>query len=303
MIRVSEEVELCVDDLGDERDPLVLLVMGLGLQLVWWRDDFCRALVDRGFRVVRYDHRDIGRSTPFSGPGVGALGFLTRRARTVYELEDLADDAGRLIELLAPEHGAHVVGVSMGSFVAQATAIRHPDSVRSLVSIMGRPGDGRTGKVAWRARPEFLRQGPADPDGAIEHLVKSFRRIGSEGRTEEDDEDVRVAMGRSFGRERGDGTGAGRQLAAILSERDRTPGLNGLEMPALVVHGLRDRIVLPSGGRATAAAIPGAELLEIPGMGHDLARWTWPQVLDGIARTAARAGAYDGLEPVRGSSR
>lgn len=303
LIRISDEVELCVDELGDESDPLVLLVMGLGLQLVWWRDDFCGALVDRGFRVVRYDHRDVGRSTPFRGEGVSAFGFLTRRAKTVYELEDLADDAGKLIEELAPERGAHVVGVSMGSFVAQAAAIRHPDSVHSLVSIMGRPGDGHSGKVAWRARPEFLRQGPADPEGATEHLVRSFRRIGSEGRTEADDEDVRVAMGRSFGRERGTGTGAGRQLAAILSERDRTSGLSALDMPALVIHGLRDKIVLPSGGRATVAAIPGAELLEIPGMGHDLARWTWPQVLDGIARTAARAGAYDGLEPVRGSSR
>jgi len=133
LVRISDEVELCIDDQGPPDGPLVLLVMGLGLQLVWWRDDFCRALVERGFRVVRYDHRDIGRSTPFAGPVPGALAFLTRRAKTTYELEDMADDAGLLIEALAPAgEGAHVVGVSLGSFVAQATAIRHPGRVRSL---------------------------------------------------------------------------------------------------------------------------------------------------------------------------
>lgn len=289
MVRISDEVELCIDELGPGDGPLVLLIMGLGLQLVWWRDDFCADLIRRGFRVVRYDHRDIGRSTPFSGPVPGALGFVTRRAETTYELEDLADDAGLLIDTLDPVGGAHAVGVSLGSFVAQSTAILHPDKVRSLTSIMGRPGDRKTGKVAWRARPEFLRQGPSDFEGSIEHLVRTLRRIGSSDRTAEDDEDVRIAMRRSAYRERSDGTGAGRQLAAILNERDRTNGLGRLEIPALVIHGLRDKIVLPSGGRATAAAIPNAELLEIPRMGHDLARWTWPQVLDGIERTATRA--------------
>ena len=289
MIDVGGGVQICVEELGRERDPLIVLVMGLGLQLVWWRDDFCAALVDRGFRVARFDNRDVGRSTHFSGPGPGVLGFLTRRADPTYSLEDMADDTGGLIAALAPSEGAHVVGVSMGSFVAQATAIRHPNRVRSLVSIMGRPGDGRSGKVAWRARAEFLRQGPSDPERATEHLVASFNRIGSEGRTAQDDEDVRLTVQREFRRETGDGRGSARHLAAILTERDRTEGLGGLRMPALVVHGTRDRIVLPSGGRATAAAIPAAELLEIDGMGHDLARCTWPLVLEGIERTAGWA--------------
>lgn len=289
LIRVSDEVELCVDELGPGDGPLVLLMMGMGLQLVWWREDFCAELVNRGFRVVRYDHRDIGRSTPFHGSAPGAIGMLTRTAKPIYTLEDLADDAGRLIEHLSPNEGAHVVGVSLGSFVAQATAIRHRARVRSLVSIMGRPGDGMFGKVSWRGRLEFLRQGPRDFDGSVEHLVKTFRRIGSEGRTAEDDEDVRVAMRRSAHRERGDGAGGGRQFAAVIAENDRTEGLFGLDMPALVIHGLRDRIVTPSGGRATAGAIPEAELLEIPKMGHDLARWTWPEVINGIERTASRS--------------
>jgi pimeloyl-ACP methyl ester carboxylesterase len=129
---------------------------------------------------------------------------------------------------------------------------------------MGRPGDGMFGKVSWRGRLEFLRRGPRDFDGAVEHLVKTFRRIGSEGRTVDDDEDVRIAVRRSATRERGDGAGGGRQFAAVIAEKDRTEGLFGLDMPALVIHGLRDRIVTPSGGRATAAAIPGAELLRDP---------------------------------------
>lgn len=288
---VGRGVRLCYEIMtppAPADGPLVLLVMGLGLDLSWWREDFCAVLAARGFRVVRFDNRDVGRSTAFRGPGVSALGFLRRRAEATYTLGDMADDAAGLIEILAPGTGAHVVGASLGSFVAQEVAIRHPSRTRSLVSIMGRPGDGRSGKVSRRMIPEFLRTGPSDPAGATEHLVKSFHRIGSRGRTAADDEDVRVVMRRSMAREDGDGSGAGRQLAAILAERDRTADLRALRMPALVVHGLHDRVVLPSGGRATAAAIPGAELLEIPDMGHDLARWTWPAVLDGIERVARR---------------
>jgi pimeloyl-ACP methyl ester carboxylesterase len=287
-VDVGRGIRLAYEETGDPAAPLVLLVMGLGLDLCWWREDFCAELAGRGFRVVRFDNRDVGRSTHVGGPGVSALGFLRRRARATYTLGDMADDAAGLVAALDPR-GAHVVGVSLGSFIAQEVAIRHPGRTLSLASIMGRPGDGRTGRVSRRMIPEFLRSGPRDPDGAIEHLVRSFHRIGSRHRTRQDDEDVRVAMRRSLARETGDGTGAGRQLAAILAERDRTADLGALRMPALVVHGLHDRVVLPSGGRATAAAIPGSELLELPDMGHDLARWTWPAVLDGIERTARRA--------------
>ncbi|MCW3038504.1 MAG: hypothetical protein JWM31_409, partial [Solirubrobacterales bacterium] len=285
---VGRGIRLCFDERGAPDAPLVILIMGLGLDLCWWREDFCDALAARGFRVVRFDNRDIGRSTHLEGPGVSALGFLRRRADPVYTLGDMADDAAGLVAELDPR-GAHVVGVSLGAMIAQEVAIRHPALTRSLVSIMGRPGDGRTGKVSRRMMPQFLRSGPRDPEGQVEYLVRTFRRIGSRGRTEADDEDVRLTLRRSISRESGDGTGGGRQLAAIIAERDRTTGLNGLRMPALVVHGRRDLVILPSGGRATAAAVPGAELLELEDMGHDLARWTWPAVLDGIERTAARA--------------
>lgn len=277
-------IRLCHQSFGDPSDPTMLLVMGLGLSLDWWRDEFCAGLAGRGFHVVRFDNRDVGRSTHLTGPGISAWGFLTRRARPVYTLADMADDAGGLVAALDPR-GAHVVGASLGASIAQETAIRHPGLVRSLTSVMGRPGDG-TGRTAARMTPEFLRPPARDP---VEGMVAAFRRIGSRDRTAADDEDVRRTVRRSATRETGDGTGGGRQLAAIVAERDRTADLRGLGCPALVLHGLADRVIRPDGGRATAAAIPGAELVEVPGMGHDLPRWVWPELLDGIARTAARA--------------
>jgi pimeloyl-ACP methyl ester carboxylesterase len=278
------DISLCYEAIGDpDAQHTVVLIMGLGLQMIWWRDDFCTELVRRGMRVVRFDNRDVGRSTRVPGPGVSALGFLRRRATATYSLGEMADDTAGLIEQVAPD-GAHVVGVSLGSLIAQEVAIRHPARTRSLVSIMGRPGDGRSGTVAKRMLVEFIRPPSTDP---VEGLVAAFGRIGSIGRTEQDDDDVRVAVRRSM--RRGAGDDSGRQLAAILNERDRRADLGRLRIPALVIHGDRDRIIQPSGGRATASAIPGAELLEIADMGHDLARWTWPTVIDGIARTTGRS--------------
>ena len=283
--RTTGAVTLCFEAFGHPDDPLVLLIMGLGLDLLWWREEFCARLASRGLRVVRFDNRDVGRSTAFHGPGVSAWQLLTRRPRVTYALADMADDAAGLIAGLDPR-GAHVVGVSLGALIAQEVAIRHPGLTRSLVSIMGRPGDKGSGRVARRMQLEFLRPPAGDP---AEALVATFRRIGSEGRTQADDEDVRALVRASTRREQGDGRGAGRQLAAILTERDRTGDLRGLDVPALVIHGDRDRIIQPSGGEATAAALRGAELLRPPGMGHDLARHVWPEVLDGIERTALRA--------------
>ena len=280
------DVELCYEELGDPDGPLLLLVMGLGLSMEWWRDDLCARLGAAGFRVVRFDNRDVGQSSQLRGPGISAWGFVRRRASPVYTLGDMADDAAGLVAHLDPR-GAHVVGASLGALVAQEVAIRHPGLTRSLVSVMGRPGDGRSGKVAWRRVPEFLRPPAADP---VEGLVRSFTRIGSVGRTEVDDEDVRVTLRRASARDTTDGSGGGRQLAACVGERDRTADLRALRCPTLVLHGLRDTVIQPSGGRATAAAVPGAELVEVEGMGHDLARWVWPTLVEGIVRTAARAG-------------
>lgn len=275
-------VTLSYEIMGADDAPTVVLIMGIGLDLLWWRDDFCADLVRRGLRVVRFDNRDVGRSTRLVGPGARGIYYLTRRPKTSYTLADMADDTGALIEHVAPG-GAHVVGVSLGSLIAQATAIRHADRVHSLVSIMGRPGDGRSGKMSKILMLQSIRPVPADP---IESMIATFARIGSQGRTDADDEDLRDIVPRSSFR--GDDTGSSRQLAAIFREHDRTAGLRGFDKPALVIHGDHDRSILPSGGKATAAALPDAELLMIEGMGHDLARRLWPEVLDGIERTVRR---------------
>ncbi|MEJ7772003.1 MAG: alpha/beta hydrolase, partial [Geodermatophilaceae bacterium] len=178
------DISLCYEAIGDpEAEHTVVLIMGLGLQMVWWRDDFCAELVRRGMRVVRFDNRDVGRSSRVQGRGVSAVGFLRRRATPTYSLGDMADDTAGLIEQVAPQ-GAHVVGVSMGSLIAQEVAIRHGAGTRSLVSIMGRPGDGRSGTVAKRMLVEFIRPPATDP---VRGLVAAFGRIGSIGRTEQDD--------------------------------------------------------------------------------------------------------------------
>lgn len=279
-------LRLCWTAIGDPDDPTVLLIMGAGLTLDWWPAEFCTELAARGFRVVRFDNRDVGRSTHWHGRGVSAWEFLTRRADPAYTIADMADDAAGLVAELDPR-GAHVVGVSMGALIAQELAIRRPATTRSLVSIMGRPGDRGTGRMSRRRIPGLLRPPLRDP---VENAVRTFRLMGSTGRTIRDDEDARTAArGAAARAEPGDGRGDARHVAACIADRDRTADLRGLDCPTLVVHGLRDRVVTPSGGRATAAAIPGAELLEIAGMGHDLPRRVWPPLLDGIARTAARA--------------
>lgn len=280
------ESRLCYQVVGDG-DVTVVLVMGLNLQLIWWRDDFCQGLVDRGMRVVRFDNRDVGRSSTFPATRVTAWNFLTRMGvRPAYGLQDMARDTAGLIAQVAPR-GSHLVGVSLGALIAQQVAIDSPAQALSLTSIMGRPGDGRTGKVAWSARRHFLAPPRRGLDAQADQLVRTLRRIGSTGRTDEDDQDVRLAVRRAAVR---GAAGNANQLAAVLTEQDRTAGLNALRIPALVVHGRQDRIILPSGGRATAAAVPGAELLEVAGMGHDLPRHLWPLLWEGIERTVRRAG-------------
>jgi pimeloyl-ACP methyl ester carboxylesterase len=278
----SRGVTICYDVHGRDGDPTVLLVMGLNLQLVWWRQDLLDELVGRGLRVVRMDNRDVGRSTRLRGPGPTAWQLVRRTATPAYSLADMAADCAAVLAEVAPG-GGHVAGVSLGAFVAQELAIRH--RVLSLTSIMGRPGDGRTGKVAPRMTLEMLRPPPRDP---VAGLIRSFRTIGSTFRTGADDRDV-VTCHEASMRRSADESGGGRQLAAILTERDRTADLAALRLPALVMHGLHDRVVRPDGGRATAAALHDAELVEVPGMGHDLARQVWPQLVDGVVRTVARA--------------
>jgi pimeloyl-ACP methyl ester carboxylesterase len=268
----------------------MLLVMGLGTQMLGWHEEFCEALAGRGFHVIRFDNRDNGRSTKLShlpAPTLRQLALRDRKAAS-YSLDDMADDAIGLLDHLDIGR-AHVVGASMGGMIAQTIAIRHPDRVLSLVSIMSNTGARLTGQPALGVLPIFLKRAPRTRAAYVDHIVALFETIGSPG-FDRDEAEFRALQERAF--DRGiDPSGTARQLAAIMTGGNRAARLRRVDVPALVIHGKADRLVNPSGGRATAKAIPGARLLLIDGMGHDLPRGVWPQLVDGIADTAARAGS------------
>lgn len=284
---VGRGISLCYESFGDPADPPLLLVMGLGMQMVGWHEDFCGQLAGRGFRVVRFDNRDVGRSTHVGArpPSPGQL--LSRRfAPDQYTLTDMAADAAGLVRELdmAP---AHVVGVSMGGMIAQTLAAQEPKLVRSLASIMSTTGNRWKGQPAFGLYRFLLRQAPREREAYIAHMTHVFEAIGSTGLPQDLDR-VREMAARSHDRDH-DPAGTGRQLAAILASGDRTAELRRIVAPTLVVHGSVDRLVRPSGGRATARAIPGAKLMVIERMGHDLPSAAFPQLIDAIAEHAHSA--------------
>jgi pimeloyl-ACP methyl ester carboxylesterase len=282
------DVELCYETFGDPSDPPLLLVMGLGAQMIAWNDDFVAELVGRGFYVIRFDNRDCGRSTKLSHvrpPGPREL--VTRRVGPVaYTLSDMAADAAGLLDHLGIG-SAHLVGASMGGMIAQTLAAEHPHRVRSLASIMSTTGGLFVGRPAYRAYPFLLKRAPNEREAFVERAVQLFRIVGSTG-FERSEDDLRDMIGRSF--DRGiSAAGTGRQLAAIIASGNRTPALRRIKAPTVVIHGSVDKLVGPSGGRATARAIPNARLELVKGMGHDLPRGAWPRLLDAIELNAARA--------------
>ena len=285
------DVELCYETFGDPADPPLLLVMGLGTQMIAWREDFCRLLVGRGFHVIRYDNRDIGRSTHLrDAPPPTLRQMLTRdRRAAAYTLDDLASDAAGLLDCLGIE-AAHVVGASMGGMIAQMLAARHPDRVLTLTSIMSTTGHRLWGQPALRVYPFFLTKRPADKAEAVERIVKLFRVVGSPG-FDADEDDLRAMASAAFDRGKGDDAGTARQLQAILASGNRARALRDVKAPTLVIHGKSDKLVGPTGGRATARAIAGARLVFFKGMGHDLPRQLWPHFADLIAEHAAKAPA------------
>ncbi len=291
MVRVGE-IELCYETFGADDAPAMLMVMGLGSQMLVWAEAFCATLAGHGFRVIRFDNRDNGRSTIFRDAPPPTLRQLMLRDRrgAAYTLDEMAADAVGLLDQLGIER-AHVVGASMGGMISQLIAINHPDRVHSLVSIMSTTGNRRVGLPKPKMIPLLLRRPRKDREGYIEDLVATFRAIGSK-RYPAPEPELRALAGRCF--ERGvSASGTARQLAAIQTAPDRTPKLRRLRLPATVIHGSSDPLIRPSGGRATAAAIPGAKLLILDGMGHDLPRPLWPQITDAILETAAAARARE----------
>jgi pimeloyl-ACP methyl ester carboxylesterase len=286
---VGRGVTLCYETFGDPADPTALLIMGLVTQMVAWHKDLCRELAARGLYVVRFDNRDCGRSTHLQGPPPTIGQLLLRSKRPArYALADMADDAAGLLNALelAP---AHVIGASMGGMIAQTLAARRPEQVRSLVSIMSNTGGRWVGQPSLRTYPLFLHRTTHEEGRAafIERAVRTFTLIGSTD-LPQDVQDIREMAAVSYDRDR-DPAGPGRQLAAIVASGDRTAELRTIAAPTLVIHGTADPMVSPSGGRATARAIPGAKLMRIEGMGHYLPRAAWPRLIDAIASHTARA--------------
>ncbi|MCX4539486.1 alpha/beta fold hydrolase [Streptomyces sp. NBC_01565] len=284
-------IEVAYERLGDPQAPAVLLVMGIGAQLIGWPDGFCAALVARGVQVIRFDNRDSGWSSHFAdAPApdfVAALAGDTSSAS--YTLSDMAADTVGLLDVLGLG-SAHIVGASLGGAIAQTAAIEHPGRIRSLTSVMSTTGDQAVGQ----ARPEALRAfgGPSatSREEVIERTARISRALGSPGFAFDEAAAIERAR-RSYDRSY-DPVGITRQAVASLASGDRTERLRSLEVPALVIHGADDPMCDVSGGRATAAAIPGAELVVIDGMGHNLPDALWPDIAELITKLVHRAETH-----------
>lgn len=287
------DVELCYELLGAAGDPVVVLIAGLGRQLIGWDDDFCALIVAEGFRVLRFDNRDAGRSTSMAagpGPDLGAIRRGDRDA-VAYTLDDMAGDTAGLLGALGIGD-AHVVGTSMGGMIAQALAIGHPARVRSLCSIMSTTGAPGVGLPTDEAMAVVMRRPPADRHDYVTTELANTRVIGSRGALV--DEAWRRGRFERFYDRGLNPAGVGRQIMAIVASGDRTAALAGVRAPTLVVHGDVDTLVALDGGEATARAVPGAQLLVVPDMGHEIPPATWPGVVAAVVANARRAPAPAG---------
>jgi pimeloyl-ACP methyl ester carboxylesterase len=288
LVDVGRGVTLCCERLGDPAAPPMLLIMGLGQQLIAWPEELCRQLLDAGFQLIRFDNRDIGRSTHWRLRPPRMSQLIARRFDPEqYDLADMALDTANLLDALELSP-AHVVGVSMGGMIAQTLAARHPGHVRSLASIMSSTGSRRAGWVAPSTLRMVLSAPARDRDAAAERAARLFSHIGSQG-FPFDERSVRERAARAFDRDSHAPAGTGRQMAAVLKSGDRTRELRAITAPTLVIHGDHDRMVHASGGRATAQAIPGAQLHTIEGMGHDLPAGALAQIADLLSAHAAAA--------------
>jgi pimeloyl-ACP methyl ester carboxylesterase len=285
-------IQLEYDTFGRASDAPLLLIMGLGAQMVLWDEEFCELLAGHGHYVVRYDNRDVGLSTKFDDKGVPDLASIMApgadRTGVAYTLDDMADDAAGLLGALRID-AAHVVGASMGGMIAQTVAYRHAAKARSLVSIMSSTGNPALPPAKAEAMAVLLTPRPADRAGNVEAAVRASQVIGSPGYPQ-DPTRLRERAGMMYDRSFTP-LGTLRQMAAIFAQGNRVPRLAAVTAPTLVIHGVADPLVPLEGGRDTARSIPGAELLEIEGMGHDLPPALWKRIADAIAGHTKKAEA------------
>jgi pimeloyl-ACP methyl ester carboxylesterase len=288
---VAEGVELCYQTFGDPEAPrgALLLVMGLGGPMTWWDPDFCTLLADAGFFVIRYDNRDTGRSSRLEGRVRQrdlVRFFVGRGGRPPYTLVDMAEDGFGLLDHLGHD-AAHVVGISMGGMIAQTMALHRPERVRSLTSIMSTTGRRSVGWQDPRLLPLMLARRSDTREAYVAASARLWKVIGSPlypDTTEAVQDRAAETWDRGVSR-----AGVARQMLAILAQPDRTRSLRSLRIPTLVIHGMNDKMVHVSGGRATSHAVRGSELLLVPGMGHDVPVKLHHTIVDAIIRAADRA--------------
>ena len=281
------------DTIGDPSAPPLLLIMGLGGQLIHWDEGFCRQLADKGLFIIRYDHRDSGLSTKYETAGSADMGdsldaFMQGQSiQAPYSLNDMADDAAELLEALHIKK-AHVCGASMGGMIAQILAIRHPQRLLSLISIYSTTGNPDLPQPEPKAMEALMTPQPTGRQAYIEFNVKTHRVMAGSG-CPFDEEFIRNISAESYDRAHYP-PGVGHQILAVMAQENRTSALASVTVPSLVIHGTADPLVPAAHGKETADAIPGAQLLLVEGMGHDLphTKGPWPQVIDAIVAHARR---------------
>jgi pimeloyl-ACP methyl ester carboxylesterase len=285
------DLTLCYETFGDPDDPTLLLIMGLGAQMIEWHTELCTQLAAEGFHVVRFDNRDAGLSSTIDVPvnifEIATQAFAGQPVEVPYLLTDMAGDVVGLLDHLGVDR-AHVVGASLGGMIAQTLTIARPERVLSLTSIMSTTGDPEVGQPHPEALQVLMSPPPQDRQQSQDRRVAANAVWGSPGLTSE--QELRAWAGRAWDR-RHDPYGVIRQLAAILAAGSRSDALRQLTVPTLVIHGTADKLIDPSGGDRTAEVVPGAKLVVVEGMGHDLARPLWPQLVDEIVDHARRAQA------------
>ena len=290
----ANDIDICYEIFGDPKAQPMLLIMGLGAQMVLWDDDFCEQLAARSFRVIRFDNRDIGQSSKLSGGTrlspleLLKLRFLKIPVAAPYKLTDMARDTTGLMDVLGIR-SAHLVGASMGGMIAQEIAISDAERVRSLTSIMSTTGNPKVPPPTREAAALLMAPPPATKEEYLVRFAQTWKllRVGS---FPEDEARDRDRAERIYARGLNP-AGVGRQLRAILASGNRKERLRQVKAPTLVIHGTVDPLVRPEGGKDTAASIPGAKLLMIEGMGHAIPVPMWPRIIDAIATHAKGAAA------------
>jgi len=285
-------IDICYETFGEPEHPAILLVMGLGGPMGWWSDDFCERLSGRGYFVIRYDNRDTGRSTKLRQHKVGKLDVIRAFAglgKPPYGIGDMAEDAFGLLDHLGVER-VHLVGVSMGGMIVQTMAIARPERAMSMTSIMSTTGNRRVGWQHPKIMPALLASAGSTRDSYVERSLRTSAILGSPA-FPGDEELARARAYETY--DRGwTASGVSRHMLAVLTQPDRTKDLAKLDLPVTVIHGLNDPLVHRSGGKAVANAVPGAEHIEIAGLGHDLPVQLYDTYVDAIVRTAERAVSH-----------